>query len=462
MNTIDFIEIIVWIAITLGAGIYAGLRADTATFWVNRRSTGTARLIFTIASTQVGAGAILGIASATFSTGLGFGLVSLVSTVTGFLALAYLAPALKRFGDRHGAITLQEILRVRYSRTVEIVSSLVVLFTYISILAVQFLAASFLIALSTGWDIRLAIVLATLSCIVYSSIAGIKGDIVTDILHFWAKAIVFLMIVVPVLIIRHPFSGWVGLVPPQIWSPLTFGGWPFLSLGLILGFIVPLMQPELWIKIYASKSPPQSRKVLIVSSLAIIPFYLFAIYAGILGRTIYFGQLNPDLVVIRLLQDHLPIGLLGLGVAAIFSDIISTADTMIVVISGTIFRNLLQKDASSEHNLKISRATTAIVGIVGALMAISVPNLVQLLINAFYVLLVIGPALLGVRLWSRATAKGAVVSIISGAIAAGIFLFISPREAFLPGLLVSILSFIIVSLSTMHSLSEVREPASIF
>src|SRR5207244_1752822 len=119
--------------------------------------------------------------------------------------------------------------------------------------------------------------------IVYSAFAGIKGDIVTDTLHFWAKAIVFLVVLVPMLAYQHPLSQWVGRVPSSIWSPFTFGGYPFLVLGLLLGFIVPLLAPELWIKIYAGRTAPEARKVMMLSALLVIPFYLFSMYAGLLG-----------------------------------------------------------------------------------------------------------------------------------------------------------------------------------
>jgi solute:Na+ symporter, SSS family len=462
ITALDLTVVFAWVAITLGAGIFAGLRASTDAYWVNRRSTGTLRLLFTIVSTQVGAGAILGVASATFSSGIGFGLVALVSTVTGFAALSYIAPALKRFGDHHRAITLAEIFRVRYGRPVQVAASLVILFTYICILAVQFLGASYLVTMGTGWAVKSTIVLAALSGIVYSAFAGIKGDIVTDTLHFWAKAVVFLLFLFPMLMLRHPPAEWSGAVPAAIWSPLTFGGYPFLVVGLLLGFIIPLLSPELWIKIYAGRTAPEARWVMLLAGLLVIPFYSFAIFTGVLGYALYNGRIQSDMVVIRLVTDTLPAGLLGLGLAAIYSDVISTANTITVVIAGTIFRDLLRMDPTLVSNLRASRMITAAVGIAGALMAIASADLVQLMLNAYYMVIVVGPALAGVALWPRATAKGAVAAIVLGALTTVAFLFITPKEAFLPGLLVCALSFVAVSLATEHSPGEITDRSIIF
>src|SRR5262249_42555813 len=329
------------------------------------------------------------------------------------------------------------------------------LFTYICILAVQFLGASYLVTLGTGWSVKFTVVLAALSGIVYSAFAGIKGDIVTDTLHFCAKAVVFLLLLVPMLLLRHPPAEWTGSVPAAIWSPLTFGGYPFLVVGLLLGFIIPLLSPELWVKIYAGRTAPEARRVMLVAGVLVIPFYSFAIFTGVLGYALYSGRIQSDVVVIRLIADTLPAGLLGPGVSAGFLGGISTADTITGVVAGSVFPDLLRLGGAGAAKLRASRAITAVVGIAGALMAIASADLVQLMLNAYYMIIVVGPALVGVALWPRATAKGAIAAIVLGALATVAFLFIAPKEAFLPGLLVCAVSFVVVSLATQHSPGEV-------
>lgn len=455
MSTIDTILLMTWLALTLGAGIWAGLRADLETFWVNNRATSIPLLVFTVVATQVGAGAIIGIASATFSSGLGFGLVSLASTVFGFLALAHFAPAVKNFGDRFRAITLAELFRARYGRHVQIIGGLVILFVYLSLLAAQFRATSALISFGTGLDIKTAVLFATVGVILYSAFAGIRGDIVTDAMHFWAMALVFFLTLFPVITLKHPPTEWTASIPSEIWSPLTFAGYPFLVLGLLIGAIIPLLAPELWVKIYASKSAADARKVFLLSAAVVVPFYAFAIYLGVLGHALYKG-VDGDALVFRFIYDFLPPGLLGFGIACVLSVIVSTANTLVVIVAATVFRDLLPSSSDGEKGVWRSRLITGVAGIVGAAMAMAAPNLVQLLLNAFYMLLVLGPALVGTA-WKKATAKGAYASIFLGAASTITFLFISPREAFLPGLILSALSFGVVSLLTKHSPQETTE-----
>src|SRR5436190_588783 len=123
MHGIDYVVVMFWLTLTLGAGVIAGLRSTGARFWVNDRATNFWLLVTTIVVTQVGAGAIVGIAAATATTGTGFGLVSLASTVSGFLLVSILAPRMKQFGDRFKAVTLPDLFLQRFGRKVQIASS---------------------------------------------------------------------------------------------------------------------------------------------------------------------------------------------------------------------------------------------------------------------------------------------------------------------------------------------------
>jgi solute:Na+ symporter, SSS family len=463
LTWVDIGLIVVWLTVTLGAGMLAGARTSVSGFWVSDRSARVLPLILSVVSTQVGAGAIIGIASATWAAGIGFGLVSLVSTVVGFLLVARLAPVLKAFGDHYQAITLPDLLRVRYGRATQLVSAVIILFTYLSLLAAQFLATSTLIAMSSGTPLEIAVVFAVVGVIVYSAFAGIRGDIVTDTWHCLGMGAVLFLLLCPALVLRYPLGGWIREVPARIWNPVTFGGYAFLGLGLLFGAVIPLLQPELWMKVYASRSPREARRVMVFSAfsaLGVIPFYLAAIFLGVLGHMRYQKLPSGDQLVFAQIVDVLRPGWMGLGVACILSVIISTANSLIVVLSATVCSDLLGRGKGSGSSLVGSRVMTALCGIAGAATALIIPDLVQLLLNAFYMLLVVAPALVGVFAWRRATSRGAFWSITLGGLSTLAFMFVSPKEAFLPGLIVSSVAFVLLSLFSKHSAGEEQEIAA--
>lgn len=462
MQLTDYIIILIWLTLTLGVGMWAGLRTSAAGFWVNRRATALLLLITTVVATQVGAGAIVGIAAATQKSGTGFGLVSLMSTCSGFLALAYFAPQIKKFGDKFQAITLPEIFGRRYGRRVQIAAAIVILFTYLSLLAAQFQASSTLLALFTGVKIQWAIVFATAGVIIYSSFAGIRGDIYSDAIHFVAMVGLLLFAGIPSLISKYGEAVFGSGLPADIISPVTFGGWPFLILGLLFGAIIPLLAPELWMKIFASRSSGEARKVFVWASLLVVPFYVFAIMLGFAAHASQPADQSAESTVLKTFFDAMPSSLVGMAIASVLSVILSTANTLVLVVSATVLRDLLGNDPNNEANLKLSRGLSFVAGVVGAGMAFWTGNLVQLLLNTFYGLLALAAALVGGVFWKRATASGAFWSIVSGFTVTLAALPWMPTQAFIPGLLVSIIVFVAVSKSSTHSATELETPARLF
>ena len=163
----------------------------------------------------------------------------------------------------------------------------------------------------------------------------------------------------------------------------------------------------------------------------------------------------PDQLFINFIFSLFPHGLLGIAIAAFLAVLISTANTLIVVLGATIYRDLLAIHGASEATEgRASRLLTLIIGMFGIALAFCIPDVVQLILNAFFILGMIAPILLGIKFWKRATGKGALVGLITGGATTIICIPIIPHQAFLPGLVLGTLAFVVVSLLTSHSVME--------
>jgi len=250
MFPLDILIVVAWSLLTLYIGMRAGLKENFAGFWVNNRKTKIALLVFTIVATQIGGGTIIGIASSTYKVGTGFGLVALISTLTGFLAIAWLAPAIKRFGNKTNAFTLPEILAVRYGRLTQVVAGLVVVLAYLAMLAGQLVATGVIIQIWSGWSFYIALAIAAVGVVVYSAYAGLKGDLATDVLHFWFMAIAMFAILLPIVLFKEPVGHILSSLTALQLSPVTFGGYTYLIAGVIFGVLIPLVSIELWLRVF--------------------------------------------------------------------------------------------------------------------------------------------------------------------------------------------------------------------
>ncbi len=449
MNVFDIAIVIIWSLITLGIGITAGIRANFSGFWLNEKKTRTAALVFTIVATQIGGGTIFGIASSTYAAGTGFGLVAIISTLTGFLAIAWLAPRIKQFGNKTNAFTLSEIIGARYGRIAQISAGIIILLAYFSMLGGQLLATGIIVQIWSGFSFKVALILAGTGVIAYSAFAGLKGDIATDILHFWVMGIVLFVFLLPIIFIKEPVIEILKSLTSKDWSPVTFGGYTYLAAGLIFGIIIPIVSMELWMRIFAAEDGEKSRKSYIYSALLVIPFYLLPLFIGLVSIRTMPNVGNPDSILVDILFKYLPHGLLGLGVASLFAILISTANTMIVVLGATFYRDVLGRPVSGGiKELRHSRLITLMIGIIGVCFSMMIPDIVQLVLNAFFIIAILFPSLLCVAIWKRATSVGAIFSIILGALVTIVLIPKMPTQAFLPGLAVSILALIIGSFLT--------------
>ena len=189
-----------------------------------------------------------------------------------------------------------------------------------------------------------------------------------------------------------------------------------------------------------------------------IPFYLLAAAMGAYGRLMFPGLEDPNLLVSRELKAILPSGLLGLAIAGFFAAIMSSADTMLLILSQTLVRDVYQAtfrpDLKAEDIFRISRRTTFALGLAGLAAAVFILSVLNLTIGAISFGVVLLPATLAGFYWPRATAKGAAWSILIGLAAILAALPIIGEQAFIPGVIASLASLIVISLLTEHHPGE--------
>ncbi len=440
MTLLDSGIVIAWLVIVFAVGIAAGFRARPESFWLNDRRTPLPLLITTIVATQVGGGTVLGIASSTYESGIGFGAVAVLSTLSGFLAVALLAPRAKRMADSAKAVTITELLGLHYSRRTELAASAIIIFAYFSLVGGQLIAAAAILKLWSGWGSGIALAIAAIGLVTYTAFAGLRGDIATDALHFCIMAVVLIGVLGASIIRNVDIPQVLGAVPPDVWNPVRFGGWVYLIVGMLLGALVPLVSVEMWLRVFASSSERAARRSYVVAAIVVLPFYLIPLLMGALGTQL-FGPIDPQSVFGEYIRRYLGDGTRGLAIAALLAVIISTANTYVVVLSATLYRNIWSRRGEVSSELRLSRFLTFVVGLLAFAYALIVPDLIQLLLNAFFVIAVLAPALLAMIYARKVPEPAAFWSIaVGGAVTVAALPFM-PKEAFVPGLGLCLMTF---------------------
>jgi len=145
----------------------------------------------------------------------------------------------------------------------------------------------------------------------------------------------------------------------------------------------------------------------------------------------------------------LPVGFLGLGIAGILAAAMSTVNSMILVGSITILKDIhksfFNPNLSENQMLRLVRVYTFSYGLLGLIVAYLFPNMVQLQIVSAATLVVLAPATIGGFIWKKSTAKASFWSILIGIIVTYSLYPFMPTLSFIPGTLISTILFIIIS-----------------
>ena len=454
MQIIDLIIIAVFLIITFILGIKERKKITIDDYWVNNRRTNKFVLIATIVSTFIGAGAILGAAGITFSGG-GLAMFLIVgSSFFYFLIFSkFLAPKIKEFGDSYQAYSLPDFFAHRYSNKVRIMGAIIVLVSQILFLALQILAIGVFVQAVTGFHPNIATIIGSLIVIIYTAIGGLRADIRTDIFQFFVM-LSLLLIFLPIIIIKAGGFSVISTLPKSFITGAGFAPFYVIILAFLFLGTGSLSSPELWQRSYSADSVKNVKWSMRISSVIIFFFLAMAVLFGIYGK-ILIPEGTSNTIVPELLKSTIPTGLFGIIIAGFFAAVMSSSDSLLLISSMTLVHDIYQKtfkkEISKEKILKISRWTTFILGIIALIVALIVFNIVHLTIEAvtFYVVLL--PSIIFGFYWKRASTNAAFWSILLGFSATLIFIFIDPIQAFIPGLMVSLISFVAITLFKKHT-----------
>ncbi len=449
LNTIDYLIIIIYLFTVLVVGLVVGKRENLEGFLVNNRKTKMFLLIFTIVSTGVGMGTFLGISSSAYQTGISYGITIILASIFGVLLIALFAPRIKNFGDKYGAHTLGDWFGIRYSKKNRLLVAIVILISYFFLTAMQFVGIAGIIKISTGIDFRIALIISSLITIIYTSAAGIKSDFYTDAVQFFVIVLTLIFVLIPLSLIKVGGLSFVNTLPKTYFDPFAFGGYSFFFGGIMFGAVAFLVGMEIWQRIYASTSASEARKAFLWSAVILVILNLPIILLGLMAIKVVPGLSTPDFALFELMRQILPTGFLGLGIAGILAAAMSTVDSMILVGSATILKDIhksfINQNLSEKTMLRFGRIYTFIFGIFCLVVAYLLPNIIQLQIIGAAMLAILAPAVIGGFIWKKSTAQGSFWSILIGLIVTFGLYPVAPTLSFIPGTLTSVVLFIIVS-----------------
>lgn len=470
MNIQVVIPLLIFLVVIFGIGFYAARFVKTSDsflqeYYLGGRQLGGFILAMTMIATYGSASSFIGGPGAAYNYGLAWVLLAMSQVVTGYFILMVLGKKFAIMARKYDAITLTDFLKARYdSSLVSIIAAVSIIVFLFSAMTAQWVGGARLIESVTSLSYTTALFIFAASVLVYVIIGGFRAVAFTDSI----QGIIMLVGTITLLIATVIAGGGIEAIMtdlrnenPNLLSPygadLSLTPRYLSSFWILVGVGV-IGLPQVAVRAMSYKNARAMHRAIIIGTIVISVIMLGMHLVGVFARAILPGLEVADTVMPTIAMEVLPPWAAGIVLAAPMAAIMSTVDSVLLLVSSAIVKDLyigyINPKAEMKKVKQLSFWVTGLIGVFVFMLAINPPELL-IWLNLFSFggleAVFVWPIVLGLY-WSTGNKYGAVSSMLIG-MGAYVFLHISYPEAFgmhtvvLP-IMLSFVTFIAVSLLT--------------
>ena len=368
--------------IYLVAMIFVGWLANKHTktiedFWVAGRKLGPGVLTGTFTATFISSFTMIGMAGAGYNSGWSQWMVA-NGTWLGPLIMVLTIQYFVRFLG----YTVPDIIEARYGPQARPVAAFISGLGTFAYTGVQMYAMGNILSLVFGWNLELAMILTSVTFIVYTMAGGFLSVAWTDCVQ---AVMLVLGLAVTVVIALSQVNGLAGLnaaivdIDPKFIDP-----WGFTSPMTVIAFAIAFglgnpSQPAYLSRAFAAKNTASIRIALANGALMNVWGIFCGVTIGMVGRVLFGPNITPsDMVFPYVVSQLLHPIFGGLIIASIIAAIMSTADSYLIYLGTTISRDFYHRyinpNASDKQLLNVTRWSVGVGGILALIIALNAPG----------------------------------------------------------------------------------------
>ena len=397
-------------------------------FFIGGRNMNGLLLAMTTMATYTSASSFLsGPGAAGLTYGYAQAWIATVQVPVTFLVLGVLGNKLAMVSRRTGAVTVVGYLKARYkSDALVIITSLLMVAFFMAQMIGQFTGGATLISSITGLDHVASLLIFGAVVIIYTSFGGFTAVAITDTIQGIIMCVGTFLFIFFVLKAGGGLAQNLPGVYDDLFSVYTPG--TLLSFWILVGFGT-LGLPQTAVRAMGFKNTKSLHSAMWIGAITctfiIVGMHMAGTWAGALVDTKNLP--TSDYFIPYIVQKIMPAGLAGTFLAAPMAAVMSTADSLLILASAAIvkdlWRNYVVKDdpvkiASYNKNVgKLSSLVTFAFGVLVILLTINPPDIIFFL-NLF----AFGGLecsffwpLIGGLFWKKGTKQAAVSSSIGAA-----------------------------------------------
>ncbi|HET6341201.1 MAG TPA: sodium:solute symporter family protein [Gemmatimonadota bacterium] len=365
------LAILAYVLAQLGIGWWVSRRIKTEDdYLVAGRNLGYGLAVFTIFATWFGAETCIGAAGRIYESGLAGGSADPFgyALCLFLMGLVFAVPLWKR-----RLTTMADLFRQRFSPAVERLAVLLMVPTSLLWAAAQIRAFGQVISASSGLEVDLTVTVAALVVIVYTVSGGLLADAITDLVQ--GVALILGLGVMFVVVLVEGGAEAVARIEPARLNILGGESVPWYEVAEAWAIPVfgSVVAAELVARVLASRTPTIARNSFVMAGGGYLAIGMIPVMLGLIGAQLIPGLEDPEQILPRLAQIHLPEVLYVLFAGALLSAILSTVDSTLLVSSSLVSHNIivpLRPGLSEAWKVRSARIGVAAFGVLAYGMAL--------------------------------------------------------------------------------------------
>lgn len=352
---------------------YVARKVATETdYLVAGRSLGLFMVSVSLFATWFGAETVMGASGAVAAGGLSEGRADPFGyTICLLLMAVFLAVKLRT----KAYMTVADFFRDRFDAKTEKLAVFVMIPTSLMWAAAQILAFAAIFSSVTGLDMGLAMIITVIILVTYSSLGGMIGDVVTDVIE--AGVIIVGLVAMLAVVIMNAGgidAAFSGISPDKlhlfsdkqsIWAQID--GWAVPVVG-------SLVAQEALSRILAARTPEIARNGAFVGATIYLIIGAIPLVIGLIGAGMVQNVTDNDSFLPQLAMQILPAPLYVLLLGALISAILSTINSILLATTALLGHNViipLLPEISERNKMVVEKLIVVLSGVFCYFMATS-------------------------------------------------------------------------------------------
>lgn len=406
-------------------------------YYIGGRTMGGFVLAMTTIATYGSVSTFVGGPGQAWEIGFGWVYMATVQVTALFLLYGLFGKKLALIGRKINAVTIIDILRARYrSDLLATLSAIIIVIFFVAMMVAQFVGGAKLFEAVTGHSYIIGLAIFGGAVILYTTVGGFKGVVLTDTLCGIAMIIGIGVLAWGILSMGGGYENIMTTLSetkPQLLDVTSEGNMPiglYFTQWLLVG-VLTFALPQSSVRCLGFKDTRSLRHAMIGGTVIIGLIMISVTSLGVLSQGVLDGNLSDygssvDNIIPLVISSSLPSWLAGIAITGPIAASISTVSSLLISASSSIIKDIglhyHQKRGLAVREKKIASTSQVVTLIIGALvfvLALVPPDLIWKismfsfggLETAFCWVMVMG------LFWKRATRQGALLSMAGGALA---------------------------------------------